>query len=158
MTDALKLYSEDMQNSSLKIGIILTEKDHQTLRFAYKNVPQLLKQQYRELMIGFGVFKNNFIYNLFEKTMIPLVESGIPQHFLNRIMKFHLKPPDEEPETPKVFTLNDLQFGFIIWIITCLIAISAFFLEILWFYARILITNLIRLHLFIIFFNRTIFN
>jgi hypothetical protein len=67
------------------------------------------------------------------------IPAGIPQYFqkqylegLSKINKGNLTKI-ESGKRPKVFAVDDLSFGFVIWLIACSISISVFISElILW--------------------------
>lgn len=82
---------------------------------------------------GIGVVMNNHAYWLVEKTMRKLVPAGIPQHIRNTVYDFRLKHAQAPAaKGPKVFTIEDLKFEFIIWLISIPIALAAFIVEIIW--------------------------
>lgn len=143
MFEAVDLYFDNMTKASSKIGLYLTEKDHRALRVVYKNVPKLIKQQIRDATIGIGTRRSNFMFELVQNVMMPAVEAGIPQNLLKFILEAYMQPLEDDPSEPKVFSFDDLSFGFVVWIITCGMAFVVFIIELLWFYGRILIRNLI---------------
>lgn len=57
--------------------------------------------------------------------MDKLVEAGIPQYFLEYMYQFYFFDRNE-PHGPKVFSIDDLHFGFVVWLVTCSIALAAF--------------------------------
>jgi hypothetical protein len=118
------------------VALMMIEKDHRALRTVFKNLPKLISQQYKDQPLGIGVSRNNFIYSLLEKALTPLVEAGIPQYFLDFMLKFYMKVIEEDPSEPKVFSVDDLSFGFIVWVLTCGISIAAFILEVSWVWAK----------------------
>lgn len=142
MLEAVDIYYDSMTNSSSKVGIFLTDKDHRALRVIQKNVPNLIKQQILDKSIGIGTRRSNFFFKLMESVMVPAVEAGIPQYLLKYILEVHMQPLEDDPSEPKVFAFNDLSFGFVVWIITCGVALLAFVIELLWFYGKILTRNL----------------
>lgn len=64
--------------------------------------------------------------------MSKLVQSGIPKNFEKQIYENVFKPRLGEEEEKKVFSIEDLKFGFVIYLVACVGAILAFIGEILW--------------------------
>lgn len=75
---------------------------------------------------------NSFLHKVFVQIMDKLIPAGIPQHLYNYHESMMFKPyePDNSKK-PKVLSIDDLFFGFILWICACGISSFAFFMEIL---------------------------
>lgn len=119
-----------------KVALMIMEKDHRALTTVFKNVAKLIKQQVKDNTIGMGVSRNHFIYPLLEKTMTRAIEGGIPQYFLEFMLKFYMKVIEDDPKEPKVFGINDLHFGFVVWICSFAISLTAFSIELLWTFVK----------------------
>lgn len=119
-----------------KVALMIIEKDHRALTTVFKNVAKLIKQQVKDNALGIGVSRNHFIYPLLENTMTPVLEAGIPQYFIDFMLKFYMKVIEDDPKEPKVFSINDLYFGFVVWISSCSIALAAFIIELVWHYSK----------------------
>ena len=61
-----------------------------------------------------------------------LVEAGIPQYHFDTLLNFELKPLIDPEWEPSIFSVSDLEFGFITWLISCAIAVGIFAAELLW--------------------------
>lgn len=85
---------------------------------------------------GVGMMRNNFIYKVTEDAMRNLIDFGIPQYFLNYICENILRELPKDKKSPKKFSLNDLEFGFVIYLNCCGISIIIFVIEILIFNVR----------------------
>lgn len=136
MIEAVDIFYGSMRESSSKVGIFLTEKDHRALRVVYKNVPKLIKQQNLDITIGIGTRRSNFFFQLMQNVMVPAVEGGIPQHFLKYILEVFLHPLEDDPSEPKVFSFSDLSFGFVVWGCACGIFLTVFIIELLWTFSK----------------------
>ena len=64
-----------------------------------------------------------------------LIQAGIPQHVRKTVFEICHKRP-QKIKMPKVFSFEDLQFEFVIWLIACSIAVSVFFLELIWYHFK----------------------
>ena len=96
------------------------------------------------LLGGLGMVKNSILYPIFDEVIRNLIPSGVPQY----LRKYHERLlygiyEELEEKAPKVLTLDDLEFGFIIWLIASGISIAAFLSEIFRFY----IENLLKMHI-----------
>lgn len=93
-----------------------------------------MKEKLQKFLYGVSLMRNNFLYNLTESVMSSLVEGGIPQYFLTYIEDVVLREKPSDPVEPKTFSIEDLEFGFIIFLVACGISIVAFLIEIVYFY------------------------
>jgi len=81
---------------------------------------------------GLGMFRNSILYPIFDKAMKILIPSGIPQY----LPEFHenlflTRYHDLSVKMPRILKLDDLAFGFILWLIACGISIAGFVVELL---------------------------
>lgn len=138
--DLFVLFSQ-MTDSSLKAAIMTTENDMKFYKTGYTDVPATLKEVIS--LVGFSICvpKNNFFTVMNQKVMNALISGGIPQYLIDFYTNFELRPMLIPRKDPKVFDIDDLMFGFIIWLVACLISITAFLIELIVFY----VTNFIGL-------------
>lgn len=80
--------------------------------------------------------KNNFIYGVTEVVMSALVDNGIAQYFLSYISNFVLRPFPRDERVPEKFNIEDLEFGFFIFLVCCAASIFVFVAEIIVFHIR----------------------
>lgn len=125
-----------MDDDSIKAAITLSEVDYKALKSLYRNVPDLLKQRIETQPLGICTNKRSFIYHFTKDTMSKLIPAGIPQYLYSYLLNFELKPLLKPPDTPWVFDIEDLQFGFVVWLIACSVSIMVFVCEILWRYFK----------------------
>jgi hypothetical protein len=139
---------DQLYNSSSK-GVTLFNCDEiNVIGYLLRDVgttPNIMKQTLNTEFFGLSLYKNNFISHSTISTMKRLIEAGIPQRSYNFFYKFlidpHLPPEDKSPHA---FTLDDLGFGFIIWLYACAICCSVFILELLYFCMKSGILNFAR--------------
>jgi len=91
-------------------------------------------------------YKNSFIYEFLDNLLQKTIPFGIPQH----LMSFHYFMLFKYYEVlnvkdPKVLTIDDLSFGFVLWLIACGISVIGFFMELLSFKLRKVLRNFIGL-------------
>jgi len=79
---------------------------------------------------GLGMTRNSFLWPIFDDVMKKLIPSGILQHLLELYGHFMYEKYDWSPEQlPRILTLDDLAFGFILWLTACGISIAGFVAE-----------------------------
>lgn len=119
-----------------KTAYLENDRNFQVTTALYKNPPKRMKSKVKTEKFGIATMRNNFIYNVTENVMSALVESGIAQYFFQYIKLVVLKGLPTDQQEPKKFSIEDLKFGFVIFLICCGISIVAFLCEILMFYGR----------------------
>jgi hypothetical protein len=135
-------------NTSFK-GTIYTSRNNGNVNiygFKFKeNLPIYLKQRFPSDFSGLSIFKYNFISHISYSTMEKLIESGIPQYFHNFVFEHILDLGTSDGNLKaKAFTLNDLSFGFTIWLYACAISGGVFVAEILVFYTKLIVKKIVR--------------
>jgi hypothetical protein len=92
------------------------------------------RERYQTFLINSGTMYMNFMSQFVNEIFAKLIEAGIPQYFNRQL--FDLFPHPQELKELKVFDVDDLWFGFLIWVITCGISFSVFIIEICVFWAK----------------------
>ena len=114
-------------------------------------MPRKIEVELFNMAKGVGVAQHSHAYWMMEYTMRNLIPAGIPQYFGRYIYEENFKQAQESKvKVPKVFSFDDLEFQFIIWLITCAVAFSVFVLELLWFH----LSKMIHIYCFIKAFQR----
>lgn len=149
----LSLIFHQLAISSSKVAIAVTKKDFRILKTTLKHAPKLLKQETYTYMFGIGVYKHNFMFKLTYEVMEKLIQTGIHRYFMKYIMDYYFYDRIEE-RGPQVFSIDDLHFGFVIWLAACGVAVGAFGCEVLWYYLnkwiRALMVKIVMLKLLIL--------
>jgi hypothetical protein len=139
-------------------GAIALQCDQDTVcRYLFRNqkeFPNVMKETFTTDFLGLSLYKNNFISYTTIKTLKRLIEAGIPQRSYKFLLVDLLDPQiPPEDKSPKVFSLDDLSFGFIIWLYTCAVAGCVFVAELVFYFffsVVLLAQRLIGLFYFII--------
>lgn len=110
----------------------MSDDDERTLQSIYKVTGTQMDENFLSFLVGIGTVKNNFLSQLTEEVLQRLITAGISQWQ----MKFHTdfwfpKYPNDKNSEPTVLCVDDLNFGFIIWLIACGISGLMFLCEIL---------------------------
>jgi hypothetical protein len=125
-----------------KVAFTIDEDTTRTGQFLFKKPPDRLKR--RECILkGIGMRKHNHAFWLIEDTMRILIPAGIPQWTRKFIYEVLFRELKEEEDEPKVFSVEDFQFGFVIWGIACGISFVAFLMEIFYFHVIKLIVHFV---------------
>jgi hypothetical protein len=95
-----------------------------------------MNSKYRSKLLGVSVMRNNFIYEITENVMSALIPTGIPQYFAKFMEKVILRGRPEISKEIKKFSLEDLKFCFVIYLMACSASLGAFLIEILVFNVR----------------------
>jgi hypothetical protein len=119
-------------NAEDKVAIMfLFEKEnHFRKPFHCRTKPIVLGELIMRIPSGFQ-FNTNFILSLvFDEIVKQLIPTGIVQKFHNDYYEFvHKQRFDYDQKEPKILQINDLSFGFVLWLGACGLSLSAFLCE-----------------------------
>ena len=136
-----------------KIGLTADVETWQLSKIVLKRQVRKLSKNFSANVKGVVTFKNAHSFWLIEDTMRLLIQGGIPQYIKRFIILFCFKESRQiEISEPKVFSVDDLAFGFVVWLVACSIAIAGFLCELMWFYGKNGFTNIVGLYCFTRFF------
>ena len=127
------LYCENIGKSSKKLAFLNTKIFFDSANsFCQGSLVPVKNVHINVIPAGLSMNKYSFLQPLFNEVMDRIVTAGIPQHFTNfyddlLFARFH----ESQEKLPKILTLHDLAFGFILWMIACGISIAGFIVEIL---------------------------
>jgi hypothetical protein len=116
---------------------------YQVSKFGYKR-RDILKERLLATPAGFMFLKNHFMFHLIDENISKLVSSGIIDHLFEQIKGNCSTPFIEDEWEPYVFVLNDLLFGFYIWLVACGFCLTVMTLELSWFYTKLMILNVVQ--------------
>lgn len=108
-----------------------------------------LKENLMTNSVCFVIGSNNFIFELAETVIERFIQAGIVKY----LFEFQGSLKEAVDDEPEVFSLNDLSFGFFIWLVACSVTLIVFACEVAIFWARIagkkLVQNIIGLIYFV---------
>lgn len=121
--DYEKLFKDQIKNESAKLAFFMNEK------------PNFKGTQLKEILFsntaGISMRMSTFLFHLTEEVVGDLITAGIPQH-LRKFYEEMLYPPVyEELAEPQVLRIEDLRYGFTIWLISCGFAVAGFIYELI---------------------------
>lgn len=125
------MFGENHKNGSAKMAFFASDKLFNAYKRRHPESARPFEDSLVTSHIGFVFLPNNFMLDFTDELVTRLLPSGIIQHS----NKFHewCHFPDyviEEESEPQVLTLDDLSFGFVMWICACCITFVVFPMEI----------------------------
>ncbi|KAG5668378.1 hypothetical protein PVAND_016318 [Polypedilum vanderplanki] len=129
--DMQSFYENNHDNSKIKAALLVPIDWKTFIQVKGLTLWPTLKQEVKTLQVGFVFFRNNYFMYLVENVLQRLIDAGILQHsytYHEEILYKFIFP--DEPG-PKILSLYDLSHGFIVWLVTCGVAVIVFFGEIL---------------------------
>jgi hypothetical protein len=99
--------------------------------YNFENMKMLrLKSDFHEFFLCLKYKRNYFLIKALDKVLIWLYNGGILEHVyrLNNLHNFIVTSFEMEKNL-KVFSVDDLSFGFLVWLGSCGIAVIAFIIE-----------------------------
>ena len=125
-------YCSQIKNSSAKLAFFIPSFEWTVLFRMCNAVGHKLQQKFSSTVCGLGVLENNFIFHLMNDVIDRLLPSGIPQFVYDfHDWSVHKGANYKFVKTPKVMRIDDLEFGFLLWIISCASTVIVFLLEII---------------------------
>ena len=133
--DVIALYYQ-LSNPSTKAAITISHFDYKVIRTVEVNVPKMIRESKLLEPYSACTYPDNFAFKLIEKTMFRLVEAGIPQYHYDFLVNFEFKVLTDPEWEPSIFSLSDLEFGFVTWLISCGFAIGIFLAQLLYVFLK----------------------
>ncbi|KAG5669302.1 hypothetical protein PVAND_017190 [Polypedilum vanderplanki] len=129
-----------------KTAFFINDNNHKQFNGIFGKTLETIKNERISKSITASMGKNNLIIYELNKLLNQLIPSGIPKYLSDYGFWLKFRPRDEViVDTKKILSLNDLEFGFVIWLVSISIAILVFVVEILRFLSRKYFRKLIGL-------------
>lgn len=147
-----------MSDPSRKVAIPTMNHDYKIIRAAIKNPPKVLNDGNSMHVYSICVWNRKPFFGRSNiKISNALIEGGIIQYLFNYLLDFEVKALEEPPKEPKVFEVEDLKFGFMVWLAACGVSVIAFLIEVSYVFAKSNVKKFIRefsgLYAFMTFFT-----
>ncbi|CAG9810966.1 unnamed protein product [Chironomus riparius] len=124
-----KMFMTQSKNASAKIAMIAQELTHKMFEHYGYNIKWHKLPNYciSVSQSGFAFLQNNFFFRIVDETVQRLTSAGI----INRLIEqcYPLKGNRFEAKAPSVLKIEDLDFGFVIWIGCCAACVACFVAE-----------------------------
>ena len=129
--EALLVYKQS-QKSSAKIALLVD--DILTTFYDSENKGQnpwnQLDERFFAVTIGIATLQSSFYFRIIKDTVDRLTDTGVIRHLINTRVLMLKKYPKDESE-PKILSLEDLSYGFNIFLGFCLISGLIFIVELI---------------------------
>ncbi|KAG5668298.1 hypothetical protein PVAND_016245 [Polypedilum vanderplanki] len=128
----IRVYCQYIGDKATKTAIVTDERFDMMIKFFCKEEILRIKETVFTVNVGYGLVSFHYLYDSIESTIQWLLQAGIPQ-FWYELNHWHIYKRIYIPSSPPkdVLTLNDLNYGFNIWLIACAISIFQFFIEVI---------------------------
>ena len=146
-SNIIQSYCNNYDKVNAKLAFFMEDIQYTTRNSFCKGAAVKLKNFKKEATLSVLLtFTNSFLYDTLNELMDKIVPAGIPQY----LIKYHefnmfkvFVPADLSPV--RILTIQDLEYGFVIWLGACGISFVGFLMEFLFIYSILLIKNLIGL-------------
>jgi len=127
------LYCDNFDKVSAKLAFFIEDIQYKALNSFCDGAAVQLKNFHKSAGISsFLTKRNSFIHDVLDDVLDKTIPAGIPQYLLKYHFDIVFKEFDPGADNePKVLTLDDLSFGFVLWGFACGIATVSFFFELL---------------------------
>ncbi|XP_070508928.1 uncharacterized protein [Chironomus tepperi] len=127
------LYCDNYDKVSSKLAFFFEDIQYSSLNsFCQGSAIKLKKFRNDVVLSSFLTYRNSFIYDILKEILEKIIPAGIPQYLVEYHMEqVYKKYEPIENNEPKVLTVDDLTFGFVVWLGSCGIAVLGFIYEIL---------------------------
>ena len=146
MENYYKIFDTQSQNASAKIALCVDEffiNHHSNSTRQSYNWHQLNDLLYTSHE-AFVFLQIAFYFRMFKKIVDMLIDTGIMKHYSDNYFTNKLRFETTQ-SAPKVLCVNDLTFGFNIWLGFCCFSVLVFVAEMMAKKIKILINNKIKL-------------
>jgi hypothetical protein len=138
-------YVEKINDDSEKLAFLVLESDIQIDNAMLGFNPKILNERFIGTTVSIGIGRNNFLFHLVDGILSRLISVGIPQHLkkfhTEVILRIKSRMAPIRDGVKDSFTLEDLDYGFVIWLIASAISIFVFFFELLLTFVKYLISS-----------------
>lgn len=125
-----RIYQTQSQNASAKTSLLITDLFQSYAEYTKQQSDNWIKlKDVMHVTHGGIVAKpNSFYFEMIEKTVHSLIDTGVMNYLIENHIgrKLTFRKPENEP---KVLSINDLLFGFNIWLGFCVLSVICFFVE-----------------------------
>lgn len=152
----MNLFLTQMGNASAKLAFFMTSHSQTIFESEYDLPTIQLEEQLCTVNTGIGLIKNHFLFHLTDEVIQRTTSFGIPQ-FLDKLymgLLYHKRV--QMPVSPQILSIEDLSFGFIIWLVACSISCLAFLGELLHYYFKVFSSQTIGLIYFLRLLNNVL--
>lgn len=137
--DIGEFYCDQILNSSAKIVFVFSKAWYYDFTEFCEKRGILLKETFPKHPKGYATIQNSLLYPVIESVIGRLIPSGILQNIARKSFE-----PKLGAKSPKVFSIDDLAFGFMIWLAACVMSVVAFLSELVWKFSVLRVKKVLR--------------
>ncbi|CAG9803589.1 unnamed protein product [Chironomus riparius] len=133
LTELYESYLNMSKNYSIKRALHIPDYIQSSIMLHFKRHDDWNKLENFKIFVGFGsfaMFQSAFYFRMIEQTTNRLIDTGIMKYLIEHIATENIRIKKSNV-LPKVLSLEDLLFGFNIWIGFCCLSLASFIFEIL---------------------------
>jgi hypothetical protein len=128
------LYRETLAgNDKGKFVFLVNELIHSQLNATFKKSHAIMKGSKLTIEIVILMSRNHFILDPLNHVISRFTPAGIPKYLADYGRWYYYRPlPEEDTDTRRVLSLDDLDFGFVLFLAAAGFSLLVFFGELLW--------------------------
>jgi hypothetical protein len=138
-TDSMQVFMQVYQQalngeSKKKLAFFVHSLLHAVLnKTVGRSLPRMQNERMGLILIIYSS-SNNMLMVQLNQLLSRLVSTGIVKHHVDYGYWYLYRPVEEIIEDPRrILSLTDLQYGFVLWLVACLVSFVCFICELLWF-------------------------
>lgn len=130
LNDFFIQFTKQSQNASAKMALSIDEFFRSYYEYFYKcqNNWKLIDEPIYTTSEVFAFHHTSFYFRIFKAVINKLIDTGIMKYFSDNFYIRKRKLPISKKE-PKILKLEDLSFGFNIWLCSCFLSFMVFVFE-----------------------------
>jgi hypothetical protein len=133
-SDFLPLYHETLDgNDKGKFVFLVHDLLHSQLNATFQKSHAIMKGSKLTVEVVIPVSRNHFILDPLNHVISRFTPAGIPKYLADYGRWFYHCPlPEEDTDTRRILSLDDLDFGFVLFLAAAGFSLLVFFGELLW--------------------------
>jgi len=151
----IKSYCDNFDKVNAKLAFFMEDIQYTTRNSFCQGAGIKLKNFKKEATLSvLFTLRNSFLYDTINNIMEKTVPAGIPQYLIkyHEFNMFKVFVPSASSPV-RVLTIQDLEYGFVIWLGACGISIIGFLLEVMLFNVEVCFKNFMGLWIVITIFR-----
>jgi hypothetical protein len=122
-----------IEELKLKVAFFTPSPLHTVLNKTFgRSLPKMQNERIGRIL-SIYMSSNNMLMLQLNQLVSRLVSTGIVKHHVDYGYWYFSRPADVNIEDPRrILSLTDLQYGFVLWLVACLVSCVCFICELLW--------------------------
>lgn len=124
------MFNKNIKNASAKLAFFSTQPTFNNFNKFFKTSVYPFKNWLVTRHVGFGFPTNHFMLDFTDEIVTRLIPSGIIQHSIKFLDWCRYRDSiGENLKVPKILSMEDLSFGFVLWLNAGCFALFVFLME-----------------------------